>query len=186
MEHFYEKIHPDWFDYQDIYTDMVNKASDGAHFVELGSHRGRSAAYMAVEIVNSGKKIKFDTVDNFSVDYGNPDNFAINGSTKEIFDANIEPVKDYVNLIVGLTVEVAQNYADESLDFVWVDADHHYDLVLADINTWYPKVKKGSWIGGHDYSGSDTSINRIVKELFPSHTEVLGRLTSSWMYMKPL
>ena len=36
---------------------------DNAHFVEVGTWQGNSAAYMAVEILNSGKNIQFDVYD---------------------------------------------------------------------------------------------------------------------------
>jgi hypothetical protein len=62
MEHFYNKIHG-WFDFQNLYTKMVNDHADNSHFVEVGAFYGKSAAYMAVEIANSGKKIQFDVVD---------------------------------------------------------------------------------------------------------------------------
>ena len=42
---------------------MLEKFSGPAHFVEIGSYKGRSSSYMAVEIVNSGKSITFDCVD---------------------------------------------------------------------------------------------------------------------------
>lgn len=60
MDHFYTTIEPNWMDYEEIYRQMVKYAKDGDHFVEVGSHMGRSAAFMAVEIINSGKKITFD------------------------------------------------------------------------------------------------------------------------------
>jgi hypothetical protein len=49
----------------DTYSEMVKNAKDGAHFVEIGAWKGKSTSFMAVEIANSGKKIKFDTVDTF-------------------------------------------------------------------------------------------------------------------------
>ena len=45
---------------------------------------------------------------------------------------------------------VAQ-FADESLDFVYLDAQHHYEAVKEDIDLWYPKLKRGGVLGGHDY-----------------------------------
>lgn len=40
---------------------------------------------------------------------------------------------------------------DESLDFVYIDGDHHYGAVLGDILSWFPKVRKGGIVAGHDY-----------------------------------
>jgi hypothetical protein len=34
---------------------------------------------------------------------------------------------------------------------VYIDAQHHYDAVKQDIHLWYPKVKGGGVISGHDY-----------------------------------
>ena len=42
---------------------MFDKFTGPAHFVEVGSYKGRSTSFMAVEIANSGKQIKFDCVD---------------------------------------------------------------------------------------------------------------------------
>ena len=41
--------------------------------------------------------------------------------------------------------------SDGSLDFVYIDANHTYQAVKDDIRLWYPKVKSGGIIMGHDY-----------------------------------
>ncbi len=48
------------------------------------------------------------------------------------------------------SVQAAQQYADHSLDFVYVDADHSYASVVEDITAWKNKVKQGGFIAGHD------------------------------------
>jgi predicted O-methyltransferase YrrM len=40
---------------------------------------------------------------------------------------------------------------DESLDWVYIDADHRYESVLNDLRLVYPKVKHGGIIAGHDF-----------------------------------
>ena len=47
--------------------------------------------------------------------------------------------------------EASKLFADESLDFVYIDANHTYEAVREDINNWYRKVKSGGLIMGHDY-----------------------------------
>ena len=48
--------------------------------------------------------------------------------------------------------EIAANlFPDRSLDFVYIDANHTYEAVLDDIALWYPKVKSGGILAGHDY-----------------------------------
>lgn len=39
----------------------------------------------------------------------------------------------------------------EKLDFVYIDASHRYNAVKRDIQTYYPLLKKGGILGGHDY-----------------------------------
>ena len=63
MEHFYQTVGEDWMDFQELYSNMVEHFTDGSHFVEVGSWKGRSASYMGVAIYNSEKQIKFDCVD---------------------------------------------------------------------------------------------------------------------------
>ncbi len=63
MKHFYQQVgNENWFDYPGLYESMVNHFPDRSHFVEVGSWKGRSAAYMGVEILNSNKCIQFDCV----------------------------------------------------------------------------------------------------------------------------
>lgn len=55
-------------------------------------------------------------------------------------------------IMVRAASEVAAHiFEDNSLDFVYIDANHAYDYVVQDIELWYPKVRPGGLICGHDY-----------------------------------
>lgn len=54
-------------------------------------------------------------------------------------------------LIKASSTEGAKQFKDESLDFVYIDANHKYEYVVADLAAWYPKVRRGGIISGHDY-----------------------------------
>lgn len=47
--------------------------------------------------------------------------------------------------------EASQLTEDESLDFCYLDGDHSLNGVREDISLWYPKVKRGGILSGHDY-----------------------------------
>ena len=57
--------------------------------------------------------------------------------------------------------------ADGDLDWVFIDANHNYDYVRADIAAWTPKVRPGGIIAGHDYLDRDGwGVIRAVDEAF--------------------
>lgn len=54
-------------------------------------------------------------------------------------------------LLRGDSVKMAEAVKDGDLDFVYIDADHTYEAVKADIAAWWLKVRVGGTIAGHDY-----------------------------------
>jgi hypothetical protein len=78
----------------------------------------------------------------------------------------------------------------EYFDLVYIDADHTYPMVKKDIELWYPLVKKGGFIGGHDYGFPDLVCNfggvkRAVDEIFgEDNEEVKVNLHSGVWYVR--
>ena len=66
--------------------------------------------------------------------------------------SKLEPFGDRVNLIKDFSVPAANQVADNSLDFVFIDAIHSYEAVTQDLNAWFSKVRPGGLISGHDVS----------------------------------
>lgn len=63
-------------------------------------------------------------------------------------------LEKHTNRIVWhiITSERAVNLFDEkTVDFVYIDNGHTYDLVERDVNRWWPIIKAGGMICGHDY-----------------------------------
>lgn len=183
MNHFFSNIEG-WFSSEDreFYRSIVNYFNGPAHFVEVGSFKGLSSSFMAVEIINSGKSIKFDCVDTWG---GSPehnkngafeDRDVVSGTLYESFIKNMSPVEGYYNAIRMSSIEAAKLYQDQSLDFVFIDALHDYDNVSADIKSWLPKIKKGGIISGHDYH--HPPIIRAVKD----HVGEVRSMGSCWYY----
>lgn len=63
--------------------------------------------------------------------------------------------KDRRQIMLMDSVLAAQQFADGSLDFVFIDADHSYEGCHADIEAWRAKVKPDGVLGGHDYENPD-------------------------------
>lgn len=70
--------------------------------------------------------------------------------------------KDYT-LIQKYSEYAIADIPDNSLDFVYLDADHSYDFVMQDIILWGRKIRKGGIISGHDYFNDPDRSERRVK-----------------------
>jgi hypothetical protein len=77
-----------------------------------------------------------------------------------------------VHIIRDFSIHAVNLFPDEYFDFVYVDAIHTLESSLSDMVAWWPKVKKGGWLCGHDY---DTWG---VKEAVNSFLAILGRQLS--------
>jgi predicted O-methyltransferase YrrM len=55
-----------------------------------------------------------------------------------------------VSLVPATTVDVALHWVG-GVDFLYVDAGHYYEEVLADLEAWWPKLEVGGLICGDDY-----------------------------------
>lgn len=173
MEHFYNLPHmgEDWFTYPKLYKTMVETFPTGSKFVEIGVWKGKSAAFLAVEIINSGKNITVDGIDTFG---GSPEHdgmdVIVNNKLYEICSNNLKPVSHVINLIKCDSVSAAPRYEDKSLDFVFIDGLHTYEGVYADIEAYLPKVKDGGIICGHDYGWPGEpdpwAVRRAVEDYF--------------------
>jgi len=80
------------------------------------------------------------------------DEYWMNKDMNEIFEGAQNRLSDFNNKIVFIKKMSSEaiNDVPDNLDFVYIDGNHDYEFVKQDINLWFPKVKKGGVIGGHD------------------------------------
>jgi predicted O-methyltransferase YrrM len=112
-----------------------------------------------------------------------------------------------VQFVKGFSMDVVGQFADESLDAVYIDANHEFKWILEDVTEWSKKVKKGGIISGHDYYRSTVSLKRVrcevpdaLHEYLETHPDIqnwylLGLrdkeqdpkrdICRSWMWVKP-
>lgn len=86
-------------------------------------------------------------------------------SAYETFLTRVEPYRPRVQVLRMFSVDAATMVTDDTLDFVFIDANHSYDYVRQDILAWMPKVKDGGIISGHDYNPR-WGVKQAVDELF--------------------
>lgn len=78
------------------------------------------------------------------------------------------------HLIRKTSVDAAKDFKDGSLDFVYLDGNHEFSHVAADISAWTPKVRKGGIVAGHDY------IKRKNKEYLMHVVDVVNAYVSAY------
>jgi hypothetical protein len=62
------------------------------------------------------------------------------------------PIKErIVTLHRANSIDAAGTFADNYFDWIYIDGDHQYEFVKADLHAWFPKIKPGGFIAGDDY-----------------------------------
>jgi predicted O-methyltransferase YrrM len=144
----------EWFSYKEFYDYVLDK-HDFINFVEVGVWKGHGVAYLAKSLKERGigeaKVIAVDLFDDVTHYTGTLYEQDARNLT-EMFDRNMKSagVHKMVRKIKGNSWDVAKKVKDNSVDLVFIDAEHTYDSVTKDIKAYLPKVKKGGIISGHD------------------------------------
>ena len=88
--------------------------------------------------------------------------------------------------------EAAKNFPDEYFDLIYIDADHSYEGCKKDLEAWWPKVKKGKFFIGDDYSeqhapveGVKFEVIRAVDEFAKNNNLVVYKISENgWTIIK--
>jgi cephalosporin hydroxylase len=135
--------------------------------VELGSWVGLTTVHLAAACQARGRGDVF-AVDTFAATKEGGTTYAsaakYGGSTLARFQETVRAsgLEHRVHTHVGLTTEMADRHRDRPIRFLFIDADHSYDGVKADFETWSPYVVPGGFIVFHDYAIPD--VRRFVNE----------------------
>lgn len=137
-----------WFHHGDQILTRL-KARQPRVCVELGTWRGASAIAMARTLRGWGGVLY--CVDTWMGDVnggimpGPPSMLA-----ECAWNLIAAGVAGSIRLIPALTIEAAAWWCDP-IDFLYIDADHTYGSVLADLKAWTPHVKPDGFMAGDDY-----------------------------------
>lgn len=110
-------------------------------------------------------------------------------NVREMFCRNPE-----VRVIRAFSQAAAQRFPDNYFDWIYLDANHGYEAVKADLATWYPKIKPGGFLLGHDWvtseaAGFPVGVIQAVSEFLESNGLCLKYRTQeafpSYGFQKP-
>jgi len=163
--------------------DYFNGLDRGLVGVEIGVLYGLNSRLMLQHLDID----KLFCVDPYS-DYGDYDIYNGDGDHNfEIAKNNLRFYKDKVKFL-RLNSDVAVNSIPDGLDFVYIDGNHSYDFVKQDISLYWPKVRVGGVLGGHDFyavQNKDYDVPRAVLEFVEREGLCLfGKLGYDWYVIK--
>lgn len=149
------------------------------NILELGSEIGQSAYIMAL-VANKIVCVDAwdDTYEHLNNDpiqkniYLNDQEFYKNKpiNKNNIFEQFKYNCKEFIDsgkleYIKGKTLDVVNQFKDESFDIILIDADHSYEGVYKDINAYLPKLKKDGYLIFHDYGcGMWTGVKQAADQ----------------------
>ena len=137
--------------------------------VEVGVEQGKYAKVLCEE--NPG--VKLYCVDPWLAYPGYREHVS-QTKLNRFYEATVQLLEPYdVGFIRETSLKAAEGFADGSLDFVYIDANHEFSHVVADIVSWLPKIRKGGIISGHDYIRKKNS-NFGVVEAVDGYTKAYG------------
>jgi predicted O-methyltransferase YrrM len=136
----------------DTRDNMLSLIPKGLKIAELGVFKG----YFAEKILEHCDPIELYLVDIFSGECGSGDKDGINHEHANMHEEMLKLTEKYesndkVKIVKSTISQYLEKLEENSLDMVYIDADHSFDAVYSDLINSFRAVKPGGLICGHDY-----------------------------------
>lgn len=149
----------------------------GTDVIEVGAEVGVWKGELSRDLLHFFPNLFLHMVDLWETTKDNismHDKDRVGSAMHDAMDAAYRNTEDFSwkrSLVQGLSTEVASTFPDSVFDFVFIDADHFYENVMADVEAWWPKIREGGVMAGHDYNGMGDrrkgwGVKRAVDEFF--------------------
>jgi hypothetical protein len=134
--------------------------------IEIGISLGINSWFMLTECQNIAKITGIDHYAPYT-DWDGPITRAQQEANFVILQSNMHLMGDRFDFIRKDSQSAAKMLDDETYDFVFIDAGHSMKQVLADLDSWVPKVRAGGLVAGHD--ANLFSVNFAVTSWAKAH-----------------
>ncbi len=132
--------------------------------LEIGSYLGEST-YIFLE---SKRFNSITCLDMWAAGYDANDSSSskMDGVEKE-FDNLVESSSGIIKKIKNSSLHIDTLFEDNSFDFIYIDGNHTYEWVKQDIEKSLPKLKRYSFIAGHDYNWPEVrkAVNSTIGDV---------------------
>lgn len=119
--------------------------------IEVGTAGGRYAELLCL----SNPEMELFCVDAYKVYNGYRDYTRTDEMDDMREEAHKRLEKYPVEFIENFSMDAVDLFADNSLDFVYIDANHEWAYITQDLYYWSKKIRPGGIISGHDFYRSN-------------------------------
>lgn len=133
----------------------TNRLKSGDVYVEVGTQNGRST-FCAMRMLPKGVKM-------FAVDINDAGANADTMSRAEWFKhTGLDKVCTFIH---APSDKAAAEWDGTPIDMLFIDADHSYEGVKLDVDSWAKFVKPGGYIYFHDADATSPGVEQLVREM---------------------
>ena len=143
---------------------------------EIGVDRGRFSEFMC------------KTIDDLELLCVDPWERHFRGESR--YKSAITRLSPYKCKIIKKTsMEAVRDIPNKSLDFVYIDGDHHFDFIMQDIIEWAKRIRIGGIVSGHDYyrfrqAGVVEAVDIYTKMHGITKWFLTDERTPTWFWLK--
>jgi len=139
-----------------VISRILNEIPPESIGIELGVWSGELSLYLLSNIKNIKKIYLIDPWKK----YNNEEYIdSINDCDQEYYDCIHNCLVDNVSknypqraeVLRGISEDFEDKFQDNSLNFIYIDANNLYERVIKDIEIWYPKLKRGGILFGNNF-----------------------------------
>jgi cephalosporin hydroxylase len=139
--------------------------------VEVGVAHGRSVLFLAEILAALGRDAaKVYAVDTWGYPAHDEPEAVFPHCFSQVLQTWVENASmvelEHVCPVRARSVDASRLFRRRSVDLVMIDASHDVGSVGADIEAWWPRVRVGGWLSGHDYRPENPGVVSAVDAFF--------------------
>jgi predicted O-methyltransferase YrrM len=125
--------------------ELALSLEDGFTVLEIGSYLGASTAFLGFAALQKSGFVH-------AVDPWMNNAMGAEGERDTLgeFKRNTASFQHYITIHQGFSADVAMETKRIPCDMLFIDGDHSYDAVVADLRLWLPSLKPGGILAMHD------------------------------------
>jgi hypothetical protein len=151
--------------------ELLQSLPKGGKTVEIGVLRGDFSVKM-MEILESAHHYMVDPWAWTDVDHGQVWAWDAPGDHPTGEDIYLGVQRRFwgrsdCTILRTVSVRAAALFENDSLDVVYIDGNHRQEQCLMDLRAWFPKIRPGGTIAGHDYNevGVQHAVAAFIREI---------------------